>query len=622
MESSKVVMDERANGNGVNEPKTLTSSAGESATGAVGGFGSEVLGIEEMLANIRLLGSGCKTEREMSEWNDIRKRVDLLVHGAMGSTQPDSLPTPESKKILTPHENMVGKGAIPKDKNKSTNKSKEVSSEKESRTGGSMSGTSGGTSRRRVRRRRSEIEKKYKRKLKNKSSESDDETTVSSKTETTVKTISTAKTTIPVTPVTENEKSLVECLAQVIGATKEIPEPKAFEIHTTRKWEEFLTQFEKYCRARYSDDKEYWLQVLEKYLEGEVKTMYLCFQGEGRKYDKLIKKLSRWVKGRVNQIEIDFIGAFHEAVMKNGETCYMYAGRLEDLANKAYPGDKKTAHQQLRRKFLLTIPKGPLSEQIRYHDALNQRMTGEKMGWKDIRELILLESENENQNMVSSNQGVNSQPAGCLLAASPVLTQSNETVKQDKKKKKKSKTKAKNTVNTNPQPTPPQPESFQTQAAWPPNQQRSNSQPSRNMAPTPTPNSVNRQDSSPGNVGASGSTSGNPGTTTCTYCGKGGHQEDTCWSKSAVCYICGGQNHLARYCLRKSAFQNRGRGRGRGRGGYNNYGNRPEFSANTGSNQMNNYNANNSGYPADSNVTSPPPVQSNAQPQQPSNQSF
>ena len=96
MESSKVVMDERANGNGVNEPKTLTSGAGESATGAVGGFGSEVLGIEQMLANIRLLGSGCKTEREMSEWNDIRKRLDLLAQGAIGSTQLDSLPTPES----------------------------------------------------------------------------------------------------------------------------------------------------------------------------------------------------------------------------------------------------------------------------------------------------------------------------------------------------------------------------------------------------------------------------------------------------------------------------------------------------------------------------------------------
>ena len=94
MESNKVVMDDRANGNDVNEPKTLTS--GESATGAVGGFGSEVLGIEEMLANIRLLGSGCKTEREMSEWNDIRKRLDLLAQGAIESTQLDSLPTPES----------------------------------------------------------------------------------------------------------------------------------------------------------------------------------------------------------------------------------------------------------------------------------------------------------------------------------------------------------------------------------------------------------------------------------------------------------------------------------------------------------------------------------------------
>ena len=304
----------------------------------------------------------------------------------------------------------------------------------------------------------------------------------------------------PETQVTKNEKSLVECLAQVIGATKKVPEPKVYEIHTTRKWDEFLAQFEKYCLAQYSDDKQYWLQVLEKYLEGEVKTMYLCFQGEGEKYDKLIKKLTRWVKGRVNQIEIDYIGAFHEAVMKEGETCYMYAGRLEDLAIKAYPGDKKTAHKQLRRKFLKTIPKGSLLEQIRYHDALNQRMTGEKMGWRDIRELTLLESENENQNMVSSaNQCVTLPSAGCLLAASPVLTNTSTPVPNVAALQKKRRRKRNNNTNASSQPASPQnvlqPDPFKTQTTWPSNSQQTNVQSSQrinNMASTPANADMNQ----------------------------------------------------------------------------------------------------------------------------------
>ena len=213
--------------------------------------------------------------------------------------------------------------------------------------------------------------------------------------------------------------------------------------------------------------------------------------------------------------------------MKEGETCYMYAGRLEDLAIKAYPGDKKTAHKQLRRKFLKTIPKGSLLEQIRYHDALNQRMTGEKMGWRDIRELTLLESENENQNMVSSaNQCVTLPSAGCLLAASPVLTNTSTPVPSVAALQKKRRRKRNNNTNASSQPASPQnvlqPDPFQTQTTWPSNSQRTNVQSSQrinNMASTPANADMNqRQDlnSGSGNGSVSGRTVANSGTPTCS----------------------------------------------------------------------------------------------------------
>ena len=121
---------------------------------------------------------------------------------------------------------------------------------------------------------------------------------------------------------------------------------------------------------------------------------------------------------------------------------------------------------------------------------------------------------------------------------------------------------------------------------------------------------------------------GNSGTPTCSYCGKVGHQENTCWSKNTLCYICGGQNHLARYCLRNRSFGNRGRGRGRGRGGYNQYGNRSESFANTRPSQANDYVMENTNVSnpvnnnSNNNTGVPLQAQPNTQPLQPPSQSF
>ena len=139
-ESEKAVTDDRT----IETDKTIMS--GGQATGAVGGFDMEILGIEEVMANIRLLETGRRrTEQEMFEWNDIRKRLDLLVKCGVGSAPINPVPVHglnqvdlnqnkekvnEDDKTSSNQNNVDEKGAIPKRGTRVINKSEESTSEK------------------------------------------------------------------------------------------------------------------------------------------------------------------------------------------------------------------------------------------------------------------------------------------------------------------------------------------------------------------------------------------------------------------------------------------------------------------------------------------------------------
>ena len=640
-------MNQNDNPSGTN----LDESAFKSDTqvsGAAGGLDSENQEkVRELLADVEAVLSGPKSDREIFEFNDVCKRLALLS----GRGRPPVLintvqagpshPFDEEKKEVgntdnnkLPDEKILKNktGTRPKFSRASKYKSSDSSSEEETKTSSRRSGSSKTSSRRRVRRRRSEVRGRNLPKIESVSSENDCAATPGK---------DKSKPKLEIT-----EKNMVDCLAKAMGATRKIPEPKVFDVQSKRKWDVFLAQFEKYCTSQYSDDKEDWAEILEKFLEGEVKIMYQCLQSEEQSYEKMIKKLTKWVKGKVDSLDLDHVGVFHEAQMKEGESCYMYASRLEILANKAYPGDKKTVHKQLRRKFLKTIPEGWILSQIEYQDLLNRRMTGHKMSWKEIREQVLMMAGKESK---VPELTLGPQPPECLMFTStalentvPAQGQNDPNQKKNTRRKKKQKNNAANPnfpqtlPNTSQMQNTCQPDPAQTQAAWPANSSQrqnggqSNSRPG-NAVPTPAGNTGNSQSSARSeNVSTPSGASVNTGPTMCTYCGKMGHHESNCWSKNTTCYVCGGPNHIAKYCMRNRSFMNRGRGRGRGRGGFSQYGNRSEFSTNTPSNNFmngsgnnnNNVTERNAGTTGAYNSSNSPATQSGTSAQQPQSQSF
>ena len=69
--------------------------------------------------------------------------------------------------------------------------------------------------------------------------------------------------------------SLANAMKSVgMGRNRNVPEPEPFQLGTGQKINKFFQIFERYCEYQYSNDKNDWIKVLGKYLQGEIKSVY------------------------------------------------------------------------------------------------------------------------------------------------------------------------------------------------------------------------------------------------------------------------------------------------------------------------------------------------------------
>ena len=286
-ESEKTNLNDDDNATGFNQVDGSLDKSLSTVVNTAGGLSSEnQVKVNEMLADIGAVLSGPQSDREIFEFNDICKRLALLSGRGQppvmaksiqaGPVFPDNDDGKKDDKKkgsadkITINRNILDDktGTKPKIRQLPEKKTIDLTTEDETKTSSrsqsSKSSKSG--SRRRVRRRRSQVRRKILPKIESASSDSDVVATTSQRGK--------GKKDAEIT-----KENMVECLTKAMGATKKKPEPKAFDIQSKRKWDVFLDQFEKYCASQYSDDREDWSEVLEKYLEGEVREMYLCLQG-------------------------------------------------------------------------------------------------------------------------------------------------------------------------------------------------------------------------------------------------------------------------------------------------------------------------------------------------------
>ena len=272
-----------------------------------------------------------------------------------------------------------------------------------------------------------------------------------------------------------------------VGSGCGVPEPEIFSVSKGTSFSQFLDHFEKYCRHQYSGHKNYWVKELEKFLDGDIKNVYLSVRKPRTTYKEIKEMLSEWyIDTRRHRISTKRI-QFEQATRKHGEDLSVFAVRLESLAKEAYPRQDMTHSRELREKFLSAIP-SKANKFIIAHNWQTKQATGHKLSWRQIKELVAMEfSTNTRKQDSEEDSDYEICPTEGMYR--------NVYVGENKLKDNKQKESAKVT----------------------------------------SPDQTRKEEI----------------TEKCQLCNKLGHKQDDCRKKPGVCWECGGENHLARHCLQR-----------------------------------------------------------------------
>ena len=137
-----------------------------------------------------------------------------------------------------------------------------------------------------------------------------------------------------------------------------IPKPDRYSLKRDDllSFEEFLKEFEKYCRFSCGQEKRKWLRELGNYLTGQIAKEYSGYVSGKMPYEDVKNRLLAAVaEYRENRMD-DGVAKFHAAKMGRNEGPLEFAIRLEVLARELGTNKKKT-EEQMEYKFMHAMPR-------------------------------------------------------------------------------------------------------------------------------------------------------------------------------------------------------------------------------------------------------------------------
>ena len=132
--------------------------------------------------------------------------------------------------------------------------------------------------------------------------------------------------------------------------------PPVFQPDGTQSLRDFLDSFEQYFWKKYSGNAHDMTQKLADFIDGDLLQVYTVKGGRKVEYEKMKEGLLSYYKKQKIGGRKYWKKKLEEAVPEDGEDLMIYGMRLIELAEKAYPTEKKECATQLRSQFLKTVP--------------------------------------------------------------------------------------------------------------------------------------------------------------------------------------------------------------------------------------------------------------------------
>lgn len=372
----------------------------------------------------------------------------------------------------------------------------------------------------------------------------------------------------------KKENFEMENLIKVMGKldTRKVPPQEKFDESSGESLKRYLTKFERYCTINFKGEKDLWIGELERHLSGKILEAYKIEKDVNDSYKSLKNKLIDWYDNSRELRMKKNKDKFRKANYIRGESFYLYSSRLEKLYKVAYPQRSANSSQQLREKYISTVPKAfkkSLQTQV-----LATKLKNNKITWKTIQKMARLQDvemekedseDKEMQDEVVINLGkkvVTDNRGGYGKKFRDAATQ-DDRYALDNNEKRVNYSKQLNHSNQEP--------SYRDSSKTNSNQRIFNNQNSSEYSNNDGGNMQygdNRRQifsRPPQNLWNN--------IVQCGYCHRLGHTTNDCRTRWNTCYICGSGDHQFRQCGvtlerfngDKSRFDNN-------RGGFNNYG--------------------------------------------------
>src|SRR5215469_1413656 len=161
-----------------------------------------------------------------------------------------------------------------------------------------------------------------------------------------------------------------------------------FDVYSGKKIEDFFTEYEKYCKQQYPENKKMWCTKLKESLTGRMKKYYdtaTCV--EDPKYEIVKQRIIGHVHRVKAGIKYKKRDQFEKARMEKDEAIDEYAHRLETLAWKKFGNQDMDENKELMKKFLDTIPE-------HYAEFFNLKRkekldwTKKRLNWTNILDIL------------------------------------------------------------------------------------------------------------------------------------------------------------------------------------------------------------------------------------------
>lgn len=137
---------------------------------------------------------------------------------------------------------------------------------------------------------------------------------------------------------------------------REAVTPPVFEMNGRVSLKTYLMTFECYFMKKYKGTAYDQTQTLSKFLTGDLLKVFEAKGGRKLKYSSMKRELLEYYKKKKVGGKSYWKNELKIAKPLLDEGCDLYGMRLTELAQLAYPGNKKECARHLRKKFLSSVP--------------------------------------------------------------------------------------------------------------------------------------------------------------------------------------------------------------------------------------------------------------------------